>query len=396
MAEAVARFDIAVIGAGIAGASVASELSARHRVVLLERESQPGYHTTGRSAALFAAIYGPATVRALTRASASFFASPSPGFATSPLLAPRGLLMIARKDQLGALEAMFAEVSGRSDTRRLEGAELSALLPLLRRDYAEAALHEAGASDIDVHGLHHGFLRRFRANGGQIRTGAEVVSLERSGDQWLVTTPQVTIRAGVVVNAAGAWADVVACMAGAAPVGLVPKRRTALIVAAPPDRDPSGWPMAVDVDEHFYLKPEAGRLLISPADETPSAPCDAQPEEIDIAVCVDRIERAFDLSVRRIENKWAGLRSFVADKTPVAGFDPDARGFFWLAGQGGYGIQTAPALGRVAASLVLGNGVPADAADQGVTARAMDPGRFGGRETSLGSKNREPKQINGR
>ncbi|MDQ0313603.1 NAD(P)/FAD-dependent oxidoreductase [Amorphus orientalis] len=368
--------DIAVIGAGIAGASVAAELSATQRVVLIEREGQPGYHTTGRSAALFTETYGPPAIRALSRASAPFFDAPPGGFSDHPLLTPRGVLMIARKDQLASLDRLIAEVAPLGDVRRLSAEETRAMAPLLRADYVAAAMHEPGARDIDVHALHHGYLRWFRAHGGDLLTDADVRALTRDGAGWRIETSRGEVRADVVVNASGAWADQIAGLAGAAPVGLVPKRRTALTVAAPEGSDPNPWPMVVDVDEDFYLKPDAGRLLISPADETPSPPCDAQPDEYDVALCVDRVETAFDLSVRRIESRWAGLRSFVADKTPVVGFDPHVPGFFWLAGQGGYGIQSAPALARLAASVLQGRPIPADIADQGVTEADLRPERL--------------------
>lgn len=364
-------FDIAVIGAGIAGASLAAELSLSKRVVLVERESHPGYHTTGRSAALFTETYGPPVIRALSRASTAFFDAPPDGFAEHPLLLPRGVLMIARDDQMETLRRLVAEVAPLGDVRLVDAAEAEARAPLLRKGYVAGAMVEPGARDIDVHGLHHGYLKQFRARGGTLLTQTDVRGLARDGGGWQIETGTTILQADVIVNAAGAWADEIAALAGAAPVGLMPKRRTALIVAAPEGVDPGGWPMVVDVDESFYMKPDAGRLLISPADETPSPPCDAQPDEYDIAVCVDRIETAFDLSVRRIENRWAGLRSFVADKTPVAGYDPHVPGLFWLAGQGGYGIQSAPALARVAAALVEGRDIPGDIADQGVEEAAL-------------------------
>lgn len=361
------HFDIAVIGAGIAGASIAAELAAAGRhVLLLERESQPGYHTTGRSAALFTETYGPPTIRALSRASARFFDHPPAGFCANPILSERGVLMIARADQMESLEAHFAAVGPNNGVHLVGPAEARERAPLLRADYVAGGMVEPGARDIDVHGLHHGYLKAFRAAGGEMLTNATVRDLSRSGTVWSIDLGQRTIHADVVVNAAGAWADEIAALAGAAPIHLVPKRRTAVIVAAPKGIDPSPWPMVVDIDEGFYMKPDAGRLLISPADETPSPPCDAQPDEYDVAVCVDRIETAFDVSVRSIENKWAGLRSFVADKTPVACYDPAVAGFFWLAGQGGYGIQSAPALARSAAALVEGRQLPPDIADEGV------------------------------
>lgn len=370
------RFDIAVIGAGIAGASMAAELAGQQRVVLLEAESQPGYHTTGRSAALFSETYGPPVIRALSRASTPFFDAPPTGFAAYPLLSSRGVLIVAREDQLPQLNAMEAELSRHGNIRRVAAEEVRATAPLLRASYAAAGLLEHGARDIDVHGLHHGYLRRFRTNGGELRTGSEVLSIEHFAGEWTIQTRRGTLKAGIVVNAAGAWADEVAAMASARKIGIVPKRRTAVTVAAPVGREPASWPMVVDVDEQFYLKPEAGRLLISPADETPSLPCDAQPEELDIAICLNRIETAFDLRVERVERKWAGLRSFVGDKTPVAGFDAEVADFFWLAGQGGYGIQTAPALARTAAALALGLPIPADIAGEGVTEAVLAPNRL--------------------
>jgi D-arginine dehydrogenase len=376
LAEIAERYDFAVVGAGIAGASVACELARSARVVLIERESQAGYHTTGRSAALFSGIYGPAQIRALSRASLPFFRNPPAGFAATPLLSPRGVLMIARAGQLPHLEAMRREVAGRGSVEVLEGSALRAMMPLLREGYAAAALCEKDASDIDVHALHHGYLRAFRAAGGRLELDDGVVALERSGGGWRVGARRGTFMAGVVVNAAGAWADEVAQLAGAQPMGLSPRRRTAVTVRAPDGTDPSRWPMAVDIEEKFYLKPESGRLLLSPADETPSPPCDAQPDELDIAVCIDRVETAFDLGVRAIESKWAGLRTFAPDRNPVVGFDPAVAGFFWLAGQGGYGIQTAPAMARLAAALALGREAPADIVAEGVDARALAPARL--------------------
>ncbi|QDZ03183.1 FAD-binding oxidoreductase [Nitratireductor mangrovi] len=368
--------DVAVIGAGIAGASVAAELASDARVILIEREAQPGYHTTGRSAALFSAIYGPAPIRALTRASAPFFEGPPDGFSSAPLLSPRGALMIGREEQLGAIAAMESEIADAGGIRRVEREALERMVPLLRRGYAAAAIHETDARDIDVHALHQGYLRRFRSAGGEIVNNAEVLSIERDGDGWRIETSAGTIAAESIVNAAGAWADEIGAMAGATPIGLVPKRRTAVIVSVPEGYDAADYPIVVDIEEEFYLKPDSGRLLISPADETPSPPCDAQPDELDVAICVDRIEKAFDLSVRHIENKWAGLRSFVADKVPVAGYDGDVPGFFWLAGQGGYGIQSAPALARTAAALVMGRPVPGDVLDQRLDPASLSPARL--------------------
>lgn len=366
-----ATADIVVIGAGMAGTSAAAELAETHRVILLERESRPAMHSTGRSAAVYEPGYGPTTIRALTRASGAFLEA---GGAV-PFLRPRGVMLIAREDQIESLEAAAAKL-GPATVRRCEAAELRARVPLLREGYAAAALYGERAADMDVDALHQHFLRRFRAAGGELYTGAEVTGLSRAGAGWRIETTAGSFGADTVVNAAGAWADAVAALAGVAGIGLVPKRRTAALIAAPDGVATTGWPVVIDIDEQFYMKPDAGQLLISPADATPSPPCDAQPEELDLAIAVDRIERAFDISVRRIAHKWAGLRSFVADGEPVAGYAPDAPGFFWLAAQGGYGIQTSPALARVAAALVRGEELPPEAVAEGVTAAALAPGRL--------------------
>ena len=369
-------YDFAVIGAGIAGTSVAAELARHGSVLLLEMESQPGYHTTGRSAALFSESYGPAPIRALTRASSRFFDNPPSGFSDHSLLSPRGVAMIARHDQLGALDALMEELSDAKDITRIDGDETRRRIPLLREGHIAAAMYDDRARDIDVHALHHGYLRAFRAAGGKMETRAEVTALERDARYWRIDVGTAEHRAAVVVNSAGAWADHVGALAGAIAIGLMPKRRTAMTIGVPDGIDADAWPMAVDVEEEFYLKPESGRFLISPADETPSEPCDAQPDEMDVAICVDRVEQAFDMQVRRIENKWAGLRSFVADKSPVCGFDERADGFFWLAGQGGDGIQTAPALSRVAARLVTGLEIDGHILDEGFDPASLSARRL--------------------
>jgi D-arginine dehydrogenase len=367
-------YDCIVIGAGIAGASVAAELSAQCKVLLLERESQPGYHTTGRSAALYTQAYGPPIIRALTRASGPYFHNSQNWVAGHPWLHPRGALFFARSDQTDALDALQNELG--DAVSRVSASDVYGAIPLFRPGYVAAGLMDHSASDIDVNGVHHHYLKAFRAAGGTLCTNAEVLNLTRSGD-WEVETQVGTFKAPIVVNASGAWADEIAMLAGVARAGLTPKRRTVLMVSAPDGVNPDAWPMAVDVQEECYLKPDAGKLLISPADATPSPPCDAQPDEMDVAICVDRIERAFDLSVRRIDSKWAGVRSCLPDGGPLAAFDPGAPGFFWLAGQGGYGIQSAPALARVAAALVMGQPIPGDIADQGVQANDLGRGRQG-------------------
>ncbi len=367
-------FDVVVIGAGIAGAAAAYEMAADRSVLLLEQEAHPGHHTTGRSAALFSETYGNAAIRALTAGSRRFYMQPPAGFAT-PLLSPRGVVMVARPDQAARLQAWVESVGPAASA--MTAAEVLARVPVLRRDYVGAGALEPGAMDIDVHALHDGYLRGAKARGAAIVTNARLDGLTRSEAGWTVRGGADTWAAEAVVNAAGAWADQVAALAGAAPCGLQPMRRTALTVDLPDGVDAAGWPVVIDADEGFYFKPEGGRLLLSPADETPMPPCDVQPDELDIAICVDRVQRAADLPVRRVVRAWAGLRSFVADRTPVVGLDPGVPGFFWLAGQGGYGIQTAPAMGRLAAALLARRGVPADLADWGVDAAALAPGRPG-------------------
>jgi D-arginine dehydrogenase len=373
--QAAREADIAVIGAGIAGASVAAHLAGAARVILLEMEEHPGYHTTGRSAAVYAPTYGPAPIRALTRASHRFFVDPPQGFAAHPLLKPLDVLMLARGDQQASLDALIAEVGGSGDVTRLDAAAVEARNPLLKVGYAASGLLDTGAREIDVAALHQGFLGLFRNAGGLLVSRAEVAGLMHDGHVWRIDTAAGPVKAGVVVNAAGAWADRVGALAGAGAIGLVPKRRTAMIVPVPDGRSVTGLPITIDIDEEFYAKPEAGKLLISPANEDPDIPSDVQPDELDIAYCIDRIERAFDLQVRRIDRKWAGLRSFVADKSPAAGFSATAPGFYWLAGQGGYGIQTSPALSRLAAAQILGQPLPQDILDAGLDAAALAPSR---------------------
>jgi len=369
--------DLIVIGAGMAGAAVAAHLAAQRRIILLERESQPGYHSTGRSAALFTETYGNRAIRILTGAGRAFYEAWAEGFAEHPILKPRGALMFAMPGQEAELDAAWDDLSSLDPrVRRLDAAAARAMVPVLRPDQIIGAVFEPDAMDIDVHELHQGYLRRLRQCGGRIVTDAEVLALARDAGAWTASTPAGDFAAPVVVNAAGAWADALAALAGLPPVGLVPKRRTALTIAPPAGVDSGAWPMTLDVAETFYFKPDAGRLLVSPADETPMAPCDVQPDELDIAIAIDRLMRATTIEVTRVERKWAGLRSFVADKTTVCGFDPLADGFFWLAGQGGYGIQTAEGMARCAASLIDGAGLPPEIAAKGLEAAVLSPARF--------------------
>lgn len=376
--------DVIVIGAGIAGAGIAAELAPGCRVLVLEQEAQPGYHTTGRSAAVFSESYGGATVRCLSRGSREFLARPPAGFAAGSLLSPRGFLFIARADQREALDALAGEPDLRASARRLSGTAAAACMPLLRPGHVAEALLDETASDIDVHALHQGYLARLRSHGGQLRCGTPVTAIERRSGNWRLHSGAASFEAPLLVNAAGAWADQMAQLAGVRGVGLQPLRRTAALVDAPGLESGSPWPLTIDIDEQFYFKPDAGRLLISPGDETPSPPGDAMPEDLDLALAVDRIEAATTLDIRRMHSRWAGLRSFVADRSPVAGFAPDAPGFFWLAGQGGYGIQTAPALSRFAAAQLLGRALPGDLRDLGLDAAALSAARLRGSACASG------------
>ena len=362
--------DMIVIGAGIAGAATAAELAAvGKRVVLLEAESQPGFHSTGRSAALWILNYGPADVRVLTGASRALFEHPPPGFAEHALTHRRAVLFLAPEDQRAHLEQMIAEGEG---LRPIAVEDARAMVPVLRPGYAVAAAIEEDAFDIDVHALHHGYLRMLRAQGGMIATDARAIAIDRRDGAWQVTTPAGAFAAPVVVNAAGAWGDEVAQLAGVAPLGLTPMRRTALLVDAPAGHDPAEWPLLGDADHTWYARPEARRkIMLSPADETPMPPCDVQPDELDLALAIDRAQVALDLPVTRIEHRWAGLRTFTPDRSLAIGWAPGAEGFLWMVGQGGYGIQTVPAAGRLAAEIALGRTPMLTEA-----ARRCDPARF--------------------
>ncbi len=372
------EFDFAIVGAGIAGVSAAYHLAPRARVVVLEREHVAAYHTTGRSAALHSETYGSAEIRAITVASGRFYRQPPKGFADHPLLKPRGALIAGHAGQQAATRQAAVEFQKLVPTVRwLEPAEVLRRHPLLRPEACAGGAVFEEAEDMDVAAIHGGFLKGARAAGGVLRLNAEVSGLERRGGRWTIRLADgETLAAANLVNAAGAWADVIARLAGAKAVGLVPKRRTAFTFDAPAGLALGDLPMVIDFDETWYVKPEVGQFLGSPADETPSPPTDAQPEELDIALAVDRIQTATTLQINRIKNKWAGLRSFVADKNLVVGYDGAIAGLFWLAGQGGYGIQTAAAAGRLAAALALGESLPGDIAGLGVSEAALSPQRL--------------------
>jgi D-arginine dehydrogenase len=373
----VTRAEIIVIGGGIAGASAAYELAARTSVILLEREAQCGYHATGRSAASFTENYGTATVRRLAMVGRRFFEQPPAGFAEHALVRPRGMITIARADQIRELDAELARARQfLPSMRRMEAKEALQRVPVLRADYLADAIYEPESLDIDVHGLHHGYLRGAKARGAAIVTEAEVERIERRGALWSVGTRAGSFEAQHLVNAAGAWADEIAAKAGVRPLGLTPRRRTAFTIDAPAGMAIADWPLVNDVGSAFYFKPDAGQLLVSPADAAPSPPIDAQADEYELALGIDRLERATSIPVRKVNRKWAGLRTFAEDGDPVAGEDPAVPQFFWLAGQGGYGIKTAPALSRIIAGLILDGAVPAEATARGLSAGELSPARL--------------------
>ncbi|HQT78940.1 MAG: FAD-dependent oxidoreductase [Acidocella sp. 20-61-6] len=364
-------FDIAVIGAGMAGSTAAAYLSTDRRVALIEAEDVAGYHTTGRSAAIWMQNYGPPDVRALTRLSRAFYQAPPAGFADAPLIRPRPVLFLATSGQEADLEQALAAGQG---LRPVPVREAEALLAALRPGYLAAAAVEHDAFDMDVAAIHQGFLRMLRANDGVLALRHRAGRIERRGDLWHIETANAgAFRAPVLVNAAGAWGDTIATIAGVAPLGLTPCRRTAAIIDPSPF-DVSDWPMLIDIAETWYVRPEARtRLMVSPADATPTHPHDVQPEELDVAIGIDRMQQALDITVRRVEHSWAGLRTFTPDGSLAFGWDRATPEFFWCVGQGGYGIQTAPAAGRFVADLVLGRD-PGSAAD---VVAAVSPTRFG-------------------
>ncbi|MGB6052687.1 MAG: FAD-binding oxidoreductase [Rhodococcus sp. (in: high G+C Gram-positive bacteria)] len=370
------EFDVIVVGGGIAGVSIACELSRDRAVCLLEQEAALAFHTTGRSAALFLETYGNAPIRALTSASREFLTDP-PEFWDSALLSPRSLLQFAVRGRGDALESLFHQVHELAPSAQLVSpTEAHTLFPLLRAEHIDAALFDPEAMEVDVHALHQGYVRGLRARGGFVVTSGGVVALQRLGEVWQVTSSDGSIRrAPVVVNAAGAWADSVADLAGAARVGLQPLRRTIFMLGLPEGVDMARLPTLSDIDESFYLKPEGNQMLCSPADETPTEPCDARPDDLEIARALDAIGEATTLTTRHVRSSWAGLRSFVADRTPVVGFDATVEGFFWCAGQGGYGIQTCAALARVGAALVRGEPIPQDVLARGLAVDDLSPAR---------------------
>ncbi len=370
-------YDFIVIGAGMAGASAAFELAAHSTVLLIEAEQHPGYHSTGRSAALFTRNYGTALVRRINALSEPFFRAPPADFTDVPLLQPRGALAVVGPGDEARLDAVLKSSTRRDPVVEMSPAEVLDMVPFLRPERVARAVYEQGVADIDVASLLKSYLKGFSKRGGQIVTGTPVTALKHAADTWAVSTARDMYRAKTLINAAGAWADEIGALAGASRIGLVAKRRTAIIVDAPGGAPVGALPCVDFASNDAYVKPEAGRLMASPGDATPTQPQDSQPDEMDVAVLVDWIERETLITVRRIAHKWAGLRSFVADEGPVAGHDTAVANFVWLAGQGGYGIMMAPALARAVASLCLEDKLPIDFVRSGFTMDDLGPVRLG-------------------
>ena len=365
--------DIVVIGAGIAGASVAAHLAEEKRVVILEMEDRPGYHTTGRSAAAYEPNYGPPPMLAFTRASHGFFAAPPAGFTEGSLITPRLSMQFEAEGQeayTGRLLALGLGIEEISETEALR------IYPVLRPGYARRIFIDRSTGSLDVDLLHRGYLKLFKSRGGTLHVSAGATAFARTKGRWTIMTPAGEFTAPVIVNAAGAWGDVVAAMAGAAPIGLQPKRRSIGVIAPPPGLNAAQLPFVTDVGETWYANPQSGKLLVSSADVTPVDPHDAYADDMAIAEGIERMQIATTIEVNRLEHSWGGLRTFAKDGSPVIGFDPHTEGFFWLAGQGGYGIQSAPALSRTAAALALGRAVPEDVVAAGLKLRDIAPERF--------------------
>ncbi len=339
------RADIVIVGGGIAGAGLAARVSEFADVVLLEGEDSPGYHATGRSAAMYVVNYGSDVVRALNRAS-------GPALDAAGVLTPRGVLIVAEERERHLLDAYLAE----PEVEHVGRARALEMVPILKAERLADAVLETSARDIDVDLLFQGYLKTARANGARLVTRARVTGMRRASD-WIVETAAGEFSAPVVVNAAGAWADSVAAMAGVAPLGIQPFRRSVARLPAPGGHDVRGWPMLLNAPETWYAKPDAGKWLVSPAEEDPVEAMDAWADDMVLAEGIARYQEFVTEEVVRIEGSWAGLRSFAPDRTPVVGFDPAVEGFFWLAGQGGYGVQTSPAMSALAAALI-GRGMP--------------------------------------
>lgn len=361
-------FDYLIIGAGIAGAAIGYELALHGKTLVVEMEAHPGYHSTGRSAALYTPNYGPDLVRKINRLSSTFLKSPPIGFTPGALLTHRGKMTVVSNTETQVLPSLLA--TGGQHVEQISVARALELAPFLKAKNIGGAVYEHGVFDIDVSALHQGFLAGFKQRGGQLICGAKVVAVTRAKNGWQVNAG-VNYTTGVVVNASGAWADTIGALAGATPIGLQPKRRTAILVDTPAAVPLASVPTIDFYGIENYLKPEAAQLMVSPGDAAPVDAQDIQSDDFDVAVLVDWLERNTNIEVSRVAHQWAGLRSFTAAGTPVVSFDPSLDGFFWLAGLGGYGIMMAPALGRASAGLITRGCLPDDFIKAGLEPLAL-------------------------
>ena len=377
-AAAVERVEVIVIGGGIAGCSLAGALSAQRQVLVLEREAQPAYHASGRSAAIYIEPYSSDPIFALTLGTLPFLLNPPEGFAEAPLLTPRGYLLLAPKGSEAEVDAYLENWAHRcTDLEEISLEAAQGLLPVLRQGYAGRAVYDRNALAMDTHGMIQGYLRQVKAGGGRFQGGAEVVGIEKFGDTFTVSLASgARFEAPVVVNAAGAWASAVGALAGASPLRLSPLRRSAALISGPEGADVRAWPAVSSLQKSFYFKPEGGELMVSPADETPFDACDAYPDDYDLAVGIARAEECADLKVQRINSSWAGLRTFSDDGQPIYGFDPTLPGFYWCAGQGGTGFQTAAGGAAWCAAEILGAAPPEAVVAQPFDTAAFRPERF--------------------
>lgn len=375
------KADFIIIGAGIAGASVAYELSKFGKVIVLERESQPGYHTTGRSAAVLETTYGQGdpAIYALTKTSSIFLENPPSGFTDAELLNWRGELYIAPKDDRDKVIERYEKlIKMTDDVKLVNREEIRKLVPIINDNYSDLGLYlENELADIDVHALHEGYIKGAKSRGTEFINKAEVLKISKTNEMWSIETNVGSFSAPIIVNAAGSWVDEIAKMANVKEIGIRPQRRTMVVVDAPDGiNDIDNWPMVVELVDTFYFKTDAGKIIISPCDKTLSEPCDAQPEEIDVAYAAHYFQECTDIEIRKVEQKWAGLRNGTKDKYPALGFAPDADGFFWFAGQEGIGIMTSPAMSRIAASIIMGEEIPKDIRDVGIDLSLIDVKRF--------------------
>lgn len=368
--------DVIIIGAGVAGASLAWQLARTHRVLILDQESTPSHHSTGRSAAIQTVYAGTPLISAASLQSRAFLSKPPAGFTEAPILSPRGVLRLSDDAGMAGLEASFALASAKG-----RPVELLRRAQMLERGYPIAGkvtlgLSDSEPSDIDVDALHQGFLRGAMRQGAVLRLNHRVTAMHRRAGVWHVRAGAETVTAAVVANASGAFSDAVAGMAGAMPLTITPKKRTIAVVPIPEGMEAHGWPLMADAAFSFYMKPERTGLLVSPSDAEPHEAAEAFADEMDVAIAIDRMQKWLDLPVRRVSHSWAGLRSFSEDDDPLIGFDTQAEGFFWCAGQGGFGVQSSPALSEVAACILRGEAVPAMLEAAGLTAQGLSQTRL--------------------